>query len=213
MNINKHKYIVVEGPIGAGKTTLARKINEAYGGAMLLEQGGENPFLERFYKNPDTLALQTQLFFLLQRVKQLKTLRQGDIFTPITVADFMLDKDPLFARLTLDDDELFLYEQVFERLSVEVPSPDLIIYLQAPTEVLMQRIRKRGVLFESNMKRDYLEQLVESYARYFLSYQHSPLLMVNAENSNFLDNADHLKLLLDKISKISSGRHYFNPVL
>ena len=179
---------------------------------MLLEQPEDNPFLERFYKNPEQYALQTQLFFLFQRVQQLKELRQGDLFTPIRVADFMLDKDPLFARLTLDDDELFLYEQIFQHLAMEVPPPDLVIYLQAPTDVLVSRIRKRGVLFERNMERDYLEQLADAYTRYFLSYHESPLLMVNAENLNFLDNDEHFQLLLDEIGRITSGRHYFNPV-
>ena len=195
-----------------GKTTLARRIATAYGGALLLEQPEDNPFLERFYKNPEQYALQTQLFFLFQRVQQLKELRQGDLFTPVRVADFMLDKDPLFARLTLDDDELFLYEQIFQHLAMEVSPPDLVIYLQAPTDVLVSRIRKRGVLFERNMERDYLEQLADTYTRYFLSYHESPLLMVNAENLNFLDNDDHFQVLLDEIGRITSGRHYFNPV-
>ena len=179
---------------------------------MLLEQPAENPFLERFYKSPEQFALQTQLFFLFQRVKQLKELRQGDLFTPIRISDFMLEKDPLFARLTLDDDELHLYDQIYQHLATEVPAPDLVIYLQAPIEVLVSRIRKRGVLFERNMERIYLEQLSDAYTRYFLSYNESPLLMVNAENLNFLDNDEHFSLLLEEVDRISSGRHYFNPV-
>jgi deoxyadenosine/deoxycytidine kinase len=179
----------------------------------MLEQPSENPFLERFYKSPEQYALQTQLFFLFQRVRQLKEIRQGDLFTPVRVADFMLDKDPLFARVTLDQDELYLYEQVYQHLATEVPAPDLVIYLQAPTEVLVSRIRKRGVLFERNMERDYLEQLTDSYTRYFLSYHNSPLLMVNAENLNFMENDEHYELLLEEIGNITSGRHYFNPVI
>lgn len=203
----------MEGPIGVGKTTLAKKIAESLGAALVLEQSEENPFLERFYKAPEQYALQTQLYFLFQRVRQLSALRQGDLFTPFRIADFMLEKDPLFARLTLDEDELYLYEQIYQRLVMEVPTPDLVIYLQAPTEVLVSRIRRRGVLFERNMERDYLEQLTEAYARYFLSYRNSSLLMINAENLNFLNNDEHYELLLQQIYNISPGRHYFNPIV
>ncbi len=211
--ISAKKYIVVEGPIGVGKTTLARKIAARMGAGLSLEQAADNPFLERFYKSPAQFALQTQLFFLFQRVKQLKELRQGDLFSPVRVADFMLAKDPLFARLTLDEDELYLYEQVYQQLVTEAPAPDLVIYLQAPPEVLVSRIRKRGVLFERNMERRYLEQLVEAYARFFLAYQQSALLMINAEHLNFVENDEHLELLLKQVGGITSGRHYFNPVL
>ncbi len=207
------KYIAIEGPIGVGKTTLARKIAASLGAGLSLEQSADNPFLERFYKARAQFALQTQLFFLFQRVRQLKELRQGDLFAPVWVADFMLDKDPLFARVTLDDDELYLYEQVYQHLVTEVPAPDLVIYLQAPADVLANRIRKRGVLFERNMERPYLEQLVESYTRFFLSYHQSALLMVNAENLNFVDNDEHFQLLLEQAGSITCGRHYFNPVL
>ncbi len=179
----------------------------------MLEQPAENPFLERFYKFPEQYALQTQLYFLFQRVHQLKELRQGDLFTPLRIADFMLDKDPLFAHITLDEDELYLYDQVYRQLSPEVPDPDLVVYLQAPTDVLISRIRRRGVLFERNMERDYLDQLTESYARYFLSYRNSALLMVNAESLSFLHNEEYFELLLQEIAAISSGRHYFNPII
>ena len=177
----------------------------------MLEQPDDNPFLERFYRSPAQYALQTQLFFLFQRVKQLKELRQGDLFSPIRIADFMLEKDPLFARLTLDEDELYLYEQVYKQLAPEVPKPDLVIYLQAPTEVLVKRIRKRGILFERNMERSYLEDLADAYTRFFLGYHDSALLMVNAENLNFLDSEEHYQMLLEQISSINTGRHYFNP--
>lgn len=209
--IKDKRFIVVEGPIGVGKSTLARRIAGSLGADLLLEQSTENPFLERFYRSPAQYALQTQLYFLFQRVQQLKELRQGDLFSPVRVADFMLDKDPLFARLTLDEDELFLYEQVFEQLILEVPKPDLVIFLQAPTGVLVRRIRKRGILFERNMERNFLEELSEAYTRFFLSYHDSPLLMVNAENSNFLDDDEHYALLLEQVESVQSGRHYFNP--
>ena len=201
----------MEGPIGVGKTTLARQLAASIGAGLLLEQPEDNPFLERFYRAPSQYALQTQLYFLFQRVKQLKDLRQGDLFSPVRIADFMLEKDPLFARLTLDEDELYLYEQVYGQLAPEVPKPDLVIYLQAPTEVLVRRIRRRGILFERNMERSYLEQLAETYTRFFLGYHDAPLLMVNAENSAFLDNDEHYDLLLEQVSNIHSGRHYFNP--
>jgi len=211
--ISDKKYIVVEGPIGVGKTTLARRIAARIGAGLTLEQADDNPFLERFYKAPSQFALQVQLFFLFQRVRQLKKLRQGDLFSPVRVADFMLAKDPLFARLTLDEDELRLYEQVYRSLVTEVPVPDLVIYLQAPTDVLLGRIRKRGVLFERSMERRYLEDLVEAYARYFLNYNQSALLMINAENLNFVDNDEVLDMLLEQAANAASGRHYFNPVL
>ncbi len=207
------KYIVVEGPIGVGKTTLARKMAASLGAGLSLEQSADNPFLERFYKTPSQFALQTQLFFLFQRAKQLKELRQGDLFSPIRIADFMLAKDPLFARITLDDDELYLYEQVYRQLAIEVPMPDLVIYLQAPPDVLISRIRKRGILFERNMERAYLEELVEAYTRFFLGYHQSALLMVNAETLNFVDRDEHFELLLAQANTITSGRHYFNPAL
>ena len=183
------------------------------GAGLLLEQPADNPFLERFYKAPSQYALQTQLFFLFQRVKQLKELRQGDLFTPVRIADFMLAKDPLFARITLDEEELYLYEQVYNQLATEVPVPDLVIYLQAPTDILVSRIRKRGVMFERNMERQYLDELAEAYTRYFLNYHDSALLMVNAENLNFMENDEHYELLLEQANNIHSGRHYFNPVL
>ena len=203
----------MEGPIGVGKTTLARKLASSLGGGLSLEHSADNPFLERFYKSPSQFALQTQLFFLFQRVRQLKKLRQGDLFAPLRVTDFMLAKDPLFARITLDEDELNLYEQVYQHLVTEVPTPDLVIYLQAPASILVSRIRKRGVLFERNMERKYLEELVDAYARFFLNYHQSALLMVNAENLNFVDNDEHFNLLKNQADNITSGRHYFNPVL
>jgi len=207
------KYIVVEGPIGVGKTTLARRLAARMGAGLTLEQAADNPFLERFYKAPAQFALQTQLFFLFQRVRQLKKLRQDDLFSPLRVADFMLDKDPLFARLTLDEDELHLYEEVYRHLVTEAPRPDLVIYLQAPTDVLVARIRKRGVLFERSMERGYLEDLAEAYARYFLNYNESALLMVNAETLNFVDDDACIDMLLEQAENAATGRHYFNPVL
>ena len=192
---------------------LARRIASSLGASLMLEEPNDNPFLERFYKAPEQYALQTQLFFLFQRTQQIKALRQMDLFTPVRVADFMLDKDPIFAQITLGEEELYLYNQVYQHLVTDVVIPDLVIYLQAPADVLISRIRKRGLLFERNMERDYLQQVMESYMRYFLAYQDSALLMVNAENLSFLDNDEYYRLLLEEIDHISSGRHYFNPVV
>ena len=202
---------MVEGPIGVGKTTLAHRIAKFMGATPVVEKPEENPFLERFYRDPRQYALQTQLHFLFQRVRQLRELRQSDLFSPVRVSDFMLAKDPLFARITLDDEELDLYEQVYQNLVTEAPVPDLVIYLQAPADVLISRIRRRGVLFERNVEREYLERLVDSYLRYFLRYRDSTLLMVNAESLNFADNDEHCEMLLEEIERLPPGRHYFNP--
>ncbi len=202
---------MVEGPIGVGKTTLAHRIAKFMGATPVVEQPEENPFLERFYRNPRQYALQTQLYFLFQRVRKIRELRQGDLFSPVRVSDFMLAKDPLFARVTLNDEELDLYEQVYQNLATDAPVPDLVIYLQAPVDVLISRIRRRGVLFERNMERAYLERLVDSYLRYFLGYRDSTLLMVNAEKLNFADNDGHYEMLLEKIERLPPGRHYFSP--
>lgn len=206
------KYIVVEGPIGVGKTTLTRKLAESLGSEPLLELPAENPFLERFYGAPRQYALPTQLYFLFQRVKQLKTLRQGDMFRPAWISDFFLEKDLLFAELNLDDDELDLYRQVYHSLSPETPVPDLVVFLQAPVDVLLERIRRRGINFEQQVTYDYLEQLVDSYASFFLRYNDAPLLMVNAEKINFADNPQDYEQLLEYIRKTRNGRQFFNPL-
>lgn len=206
-------YIVVEGPIGVGKTSLAKRLAEHYGSDLLLEGAEDNPFLERFYRDPRNAALPTQLFFLFQRAKQMQELRQGDMFSPVRVADFLLEKDRLFARLNLDDDELSLYEQAYQHLSIDTPVPDLVIYLQAPVGVLMERIARRGLAFEQMISRDYLEQLVDAYARFFHHYDRAPLLMVNASDINFVDSDRDFELLLGEIESVDSGRHFFNPAV
>ncbi len=210
---NLPSYIVVEGPIGAGKTSLAQRLSLAYGGDLLLERPEENPFLERFYHARKQFALPTQLFFLFQRARQLQALKQADLFRPVRVADFLLEKDPLFARLNLDDDELRLYEQVYAQMSLDLPTPDLVIYLQAPVEVLQERIRKRGIEFERLIERDYLAALSEAYTRFFYHYTHSPLLVINAAEINFVDSDADFQALLRHIRGIrSGGRHFFNPL-
>ncbi len=205
-------YIVVEGPIGVGKTSLAQRLARSFGSELLLEGAEENPFLERFYRNPREAALQTQLFFLFQRARQMQALRQGDIFRPVRVADFLMEKDRLFARLTLDDDELRLYEQVYEQLTLDAPQPDLVVYLQAPVEILLARIRRRGIPHEQLIDADYLQRVVDAYARLFHYYTASPLLIVNAAEIDPVNKEEDYEALLEKVCTISSGRHYFNPL-
>ncbi|MDX1823931.1 MAG: deoxynucleoside kinase [Thiohalomonadales bacterium] len=204
-------FIVVEGPIGVGKTTLARRLAESFGSDLLLEGAEENPFLERFYQDPRSAALQTQLFFLFQRSQQLKSLRQGDMFQPVRVADYIMEKDRLFAELTLDKEEFKLYEQVYAHVTLDAPRPDLVVYLQAPVEVLRRRISERGRGYERNMDIDYLHRLSESYMQFFHHYSDAPLLIVNATEIDFAHNQQDYEMLLDQVRKIRSGRHYFNP--
>lgn len=207
-----HRYVVVEGPIGVGKTSLARRLAKSFGSELVLEQGDENPFLERFYRNPRAAAFQTQLYFLFQRARQLQDLRQADLFERVRVADYLLDKDRLFARLTLDDEELALYEQVYERLAIDAPVPDLVVYLQAPVEVLLERIARRGIQYEQVIERRYLERLVESYSRFFLEYDVAPVLIVNASEIDLVGSDADYSSLLREVAPARRGRHYFNPM-
>jgi len=205
-------FVVVEGPIGVGKTTLAKRLASSFGSNMLLEAAEENPFLEKFYENPRSAALPTQLYFLMQRTRQLKMLRQDDMFNPVRVADFLIQKDRLFAELVLDKDELDLYEQVYSNLTLDIQKPDLVVYLQAPVEILLERISKRGIKHEKWIEAAYLERLCDAYIRFFYQYNDAPLLIVNATDIDFAHNDDEYELLLDQVLDTRSGRHYFNPV-
>ena len=204
-------YIAVEGPIGVGKTTLARRLAQTFNYQVLLEDAHENPFLERFYQNRREAALATQLFFLFQRSQKIADLRQSDIFEPVRVSDFLIDKDPLFARINLDSDEYTLYEKVFRQLTIDAPVPDLVIYLQATADRLMERIVERGVASERNIDRDYLEQINEVYSEFFLYYDAAPLLIVNANEIDLVRGDRDFGQLVDYLLDIRSGRHYFNP--
>ncbi|HEC26810.1 MAG TPA: deoxynucleoside kinase [Gammaproteobacteria bacterium] len=206
------EYIVVEGPMGVGKSSLARRLAEQFNADILFEQPEENPFLERFYRSREKYALPTQLHFLFHRCQQMKTLQQRDLFHSSVVGDFLLEKDRLFAQLNLDEDELHLYDQIYRHMSPELPRPDLVIYLQAPVSVLMQRIRRRGIDAEQDIDGGYLKSLCDIYSQFFHSYIRSPLLVVNAENINYVDSDDDYTMLLNHILSIKSGRHYFNPL-
>ena len=204
-------YIVVEGPIGVGKTTLTNRLAKSFGSDLLLEGADENPFLEKFYDDPNAAALPTQLFFLLQRARQLKEMKQADMFNPVRVADFLIEKDRLFAELTLDSDELDLYEQVYASMTIDVPRPDLVVYLQAPVEVLLERIQKRGLKHERFIEAAYLQRLCDSYIQFFYQYNSAPLLIVNAADIDFANNEGDYNLLYEQICEVKTGRHYFNP--
>ena len=205
-------YIVVEGPIGVGKTSLARRLAQSFDTDLVLEGAEDNPFIERFYEDPRKGALPTQLFFLFQRVRQIEDMRQADLFTPVRVSDFLIEKDRLFAELTLDAEEMKLYEQVYQHVTVDAPVPDLVIYLQAPVDVLLKRIARRGIHYERNIDAAYLSRISEAYARMFLYYDAAPLLIVNAANINLVDSDQDYHALLDQIMNTRKGMQYFNPM-
>lgn len=206
----KYRYIVIEGPIGAGKTSLARRLAEHVNGEVLLEAPDDNPFLPRFYEDPARHALATQLFFLFQRMQQLRDLQQMDLFTGVTVSDFLLDKDALFARLTLADDELLLYQQIYDRLMPQAPVPDLVIYLQASHRELVDRVRRRDIAYERNMDQNYLIRLADEYRRFFYQFDAAPLLIVNSDRLNFVDEQADFDLLLQRISEMKGPRAFFS---
>jgi deoxyguanosine kinase len=205
------RYIVVEGPIGVGKTSLARRLAKSFGSELILEQAEENPFLERFYRNRKQSALPTQLFFLFQRARQIEQIRQSDMFSPVRIADFLLQKDRLFAELNLDAHELGLYQQVADTLELDPPVPDLVVYLQAPADVLLKRVAARGIAYEQQIEADYLERLGDAYARFFYDYDAAPLLIVNAASIDPIHREQDYQELLQTILRVRHGRHFFNP--
>ena len=206
------RYIAVEGPIGVGKTSLAKRLAKSFNYEILLEKSEDNPFLERFYRDPRQMALATQLFFLFQRAQQIQDLRQDDMFEPVRVADFLMEKDRLFARQNLDTDEFKLYQNVYEHLTIDAPQPDLVIYLQAPVEVLIERIQKRGIQSEQLIEKRYLENLSNAYTEFFYYYDDSTLLVVNSAEIDLVNNDEDYDQLLDYILTTRKGsRNYFNP--
>lgn len=209
--LEKYPYIVIEGPIGSGKTTLAKRIADRYPVDLLLENAGANPFLPRFYQDPLRYALPTQLFFLFQRAEQVRDLSQRDLFARPSVADFFLEKDPLFARLNLGDEEYTLYRQIYEHLQLQTTTPDLVIYLQTPVDALLKRIEQRDIAYEQGIARDYLVRLAAVYSDFFHHYDAAPLLIVNNENLNTSDAA--LDLLLERVQAMRGRREYFHPRL
>ncbi|MEM7303970.1 MAG: deoxynucleoside kinase [Pseudomonadota bacterium] len=212
MQTSLPNYIVIEGPIGVGKSSLAQRLAKDFESELILEEIDENPFLEQFYQRPSEAALSTQLFFLMQRTKQIKQLRQGSIFAHSKIADYLIEKDQLFAQVTLTPTEYDLYLQVYEHLIIDAPKPDLVVYLQAPVATLLDRIKKRGRYYERFMEANYLEQLNEAYADYFYHYHDAPLLIVNASDIDFINNDRDYEQLKTQIINTTSGRHYFNPL-
>lgn len=210
-NYELPRYVVVEGPIGAGKTTLAKLLAKTFNYDTLLEAPENNPFLNRFYAGEKNAALSTQLFFLMQRAQLLNTIEQADLFAPVRVADFLIEKDHLFAEVTLDSDELALYEQVYQHLTLDAPTPDLVIYLQAAPEVLLERIQERGIAAEQSIDKPYLKRLNEAYSRFFHFYDQAPLLIINAASIDWVNNVEDYNELVRYMLSLNSGRHYYNP--
>jgi deoxyadenosine/deoxycytidine kinase len=208
----RFRHIVVEGPIGAGKTSLARRIANASGASLMLEAPDENPFLPKFYRDMVRYALPTQLFFLFQRIHQLAELKQQDLFKGVTIGDFLIEKDPLFARMILSDDELALYEQMYRHLKPQAVVPDLVIYLQAHPDTLVERVKRRGAAYEQPISEAYLIKLAERYTRFFHHYEAAPLLIVNADHFNFVDGDEDFALLMKHVREFRGKREYLNRI-
>ena len=205
-------YIAVEGPIGVGKTSLANLISKELGARLVLEQFEENPFLPEFYKDPERYSFQTQLFFLLQRYRQQQELKQVDMFQNLLITDYLFVKDRLFASLNLNEKEMHLYDTVANLLEKNIIRPDLVIYLQADTDSLMNNIARRGREMEEDISKDYIDALGQVYTEYFFRYQDSPLVIINTNNIDFVHNENDLNEIINFIRKPVSGTKFFNPV-
>ncbi|WP_350283359.1 deoxynucleoside kinase [Nitrosomonas sp.] len=210
MNLERCRYIVVEGPIGAGKTSLACNMATRLNYSLILEQPEANPFLEKFYGDMSRHTWSTQLFFLIQRMQQLQSMEQENGFSRSVVSDFLFEKDQLFADVTLSEPEHGLYQQIREYMPLNAPRPDLVIYLQAAPEILIRRIRQRGNALEQRISEDYLRQLTERYMRFFYEYDQAPVMIVNSEHIDLAHNLADLDMLLSRIDQMRSAREYFN---
>jgi deoxyguanosine kinase len=210
---DKYPYIVIEGPIGCGKSTLAKLLSNEFGANMFTEKADRNPFLPKFYEDMKHYALSTQLFFLFQRAEQINELNQQDFFKSGIISDFFLQKDPIFANLNLDNEELKLYTQIYNYLHPKTPTPDLVIYLQTPVDLLRKRVEKRNISYEQKISTEYLEKIAESYSNYFHNNHQSRVLIVNNENIDLLEDKSSLNILINRINQINSIREFFNPIL
>jgi deoxyadenosine/deoxycytidine kinase len=209
----RHKYIAIEGSIGVGKTSLAKLLAEKLEGRVVLETIEDNPFISKFYSNRETYAFQTQLFFLLNRYQQQRGLLQRELFDKCVVCDYLFAKDRIFAYLNLDDDELNLYERIYQFLDEEIPKPDLVVYLQASVTMLLERIRKRGQSYEREISEEYLAEVNRSYNDFFFHYASTPLLVVNTDSIDFVNNEDDLEDLINEMKRMKSGTQYYVPAL
>ena len=203
--------IAIEGPIGIGKSTLAKNLAYSFNYRAILEDSAGNPFINRFYQDPKSVALQTQLYFLFERIKQAKNLQQDDLFAKPVISDFLIDKDLLFAQVVLDDDELNIYQQIYQHLTFNLPRPDLVIVLQASTEALAEKIRKNGQHLGQNISIEYIQRLNEAYTQFFHHYQRAPVLLVNVTDIDLHNNIEHYKKFIEFMLTVKSGRHYYNP--
>ena len=206
------RYMAIEGAIGVGKTSLAKILANQFGWRLVQEEVGHNPFLERFYENPRKFAFQTQLFFLVSRYRQQRELAQGNLFEKGVVSDYVLAKDKIFALINLEDDEISLYDSIYRLLVPTVPRPDLVIYLQARPEVLISRVRKRGVEYERNISLDYLKTLSDAYNEYFFHYNETPLLVVNTSEIDFVESPRDLEHLVREVKSVKRGTHHYIPL-
>ena len=211
-SVDSSRYIAIEGPIGVGKTARARRLADSLSADLVLEPVDENPFLERFYREGRSAALPAQMFFLFSRARQIGELRQSDLFTSVRVSDYLFTRDRLFAELNLDAEELKLYDQIVDNLDVEPPVPDLVIYLQASVDALLQRLARRNNVCDRFVERSYLEKLTDAYARFFHQYDDGPLLIVNASTIDPVNNDADYEQLFQQIERTTGGRHFFNPV-
>lgn len=207
-----HRYIAIEGPIGVGKSSLAKILAQKYAYRLVKEEVSGNPFLERFYENPRKFAFQTQLFFLLSRYRQQRELAQGDLFEGGLVCDYILAKDKIFALINLEDDEVSLYESIYKLLVSTLPKPDLVIYLQARPEILLSRVRKRGIAYERNISLDYLRTLSDAYNEYFFHYNETPLLVVNTSEIDFVESPRDLEHLVREVKSVKRGTQHYIPL-